>query len=112
MSYKSKTPIIITSPTSSEQTNDESKAREITEVLYHYKKKYSNFNIICSIIAAILSWYCNKNNPIYVKILYVLIALLLSYWYLIFYLIYYVFLNNSCSDEIIYNFYYLMHHYK
>jgi hypothetical protein len=76
------------------------KAKEITEVIAEYKKKYSNIYVICSIIALILSWNCNKGTPIYLKILYSLIAIILSYWYLLFYLVYYIYLNKNCSDEI------------
>ena len=75
--------------------------------LYHYSnidkllnKKYNNFNIICSIIAFILSWNCNKESSIYLKLLYSLIAIILSYWYLLFYLVYYIYLNKNCSNEI------------
>ena len=72
---------------------------EITDVLLSYKKKYNNFNIICSIIALIISWNCNKNNPFYLKSLYGIIAILLSYWYILFYLIYYVLLKKDCKDD-------------
>ena len=92
--------IIINADQHLSTNKSETKAEEITEVLYQYKKKYNNFNIICSIIALILSWNCNKEYPIYIKLLYGLIALLLSYWYLIFYVIYYIYLHKKCSDEI------------
>ena len=103
MSYKSTTqirPIIITSTQPVSKNDSGSKAEEITEVFYEYKKKYNNINIICSIIAFIFSWNCNKESPIYLKVLYCLIAIILSYWYLLFYLVYYIFLNKKCSDEI------------
>ena len=112
MSYKSNTnikPIIITTPSMSKHESEiknesEYKAEEITEVIYEYKKKYNNIYILSSIIALILSWNCNKDYPIYLKILYALIAVILSYWYLLFYLVYYIYLNKKCSDEITFNF--------
>jgi len=85
-------------------TNDNTnKAIQITEVLTEYKKKYSRLNILCSIIALILSLNCNKESPIYFKLLYGLIAVILSYWYLLFYLIYYILLNKKYSDDITFN---------
>jgi hypothetical protein len=89
-----------------DQSTNENKIQpeEITQVIYTYGKKYNNFTIICSIIAVILSIKCNHNSPIYLKLLYGIIAILLSYWYILFYLIYYIFLKKSCSDDITFDF--------
>jgi hypothetical protein len=102
MSYKLPIQIrpIITPIQTVSKYESETKAEEITEVIYQYKKKYNNFNIICSIIALILSWNCNKGSSIYLKLLYSIVAIILSYWYLLFYLVYYIYLNKNCSDEI------------
>ena len=78
----------------------EVKGEEITEVIVKYKNKYNNLYAIRAIIAFILSWLCNKEQPFYLKLLYGIIALILSYWYLLFYFIYYIYLNKNCSDEI------------
>ena len=97
------TPIVIINNPQQENIS-RAEAEEITNVIYGYGKKYSNFNIVCSIIGAIISWNCNENRSMSYKILYSLVAILLSYWYLLFYAIYYIVLKNKCSDEITFNY--------
>ena len=102
-SNKTAKAVVITSNTNnpSSEIHSEIKAEEITDVLIKYSKSYNNFTTVCSIIAFILSWRCNNEKPLFEKILYGIIALLLSWRYLIFYFIYYSYMENDCKNDIV-----------
>lgn len=51
-------------------------------------------SIMC--IAAYLAWDCNKNNGMFLKILYTILASLFSGFYILFYTVYRIILKNSC----------------
>lgn len=54
--------------------------------------------ILVSILAAVLSWQCNKNQPIFLRIVYALIAAIFGWVYLIYYA--FVHVNIKRSDGI------------
>lgn len=52
--------------------------------------------LILSLIVINLSWKCNKNSNIILRIIYTLIALSFSEIYIFYYAIYRLYLGNSC----------------
>tara|TARA_B110000971_G_scaffold74459_1_gene76399 strand:- start:2328 stop:2591 length:264 start_codon:yes stop_codon:yes gene_type:complete len=64
----------------------------------HWIKLYSTgiIRIILSVIAIYLSWDCNKNSGIFMKIILAIVAFLFSEIYILYYAVYRVFMGNSC----------------
>ena len=65
---------------------------------YRAKKYFLAFlNLTLAIIAGYLCWNCNKNEPAWLKILYTIIAVIFSGFYMLYYLIYRVIINVPCK---------------
>jgi len=64
----------------------------------HWIKLYATgiIRIILSVIAIYLSWDCNKNSGIFMKIILAIVAFLFSEIYILYYAVYRVFMGNNC----------------
>lgn len=57
-------------------------------------------NWITTIIALIMAWNCNVHEPLWVRILVLLIAFLYSEIYVSYYILYHWILKNPCANSI------------
>ena len=65
---------------------------------YKIKKYILGFlNLILAVIAGYLCWNCNTNTPIWLKIIYTIIAVIFSGIYMLYYLIYRIIINVPCK---------------
>ena len=54
-------------------------------------------HLAVSIFAVYLSWNCNINETLPIRILYAIFAFICSFGYIIFYLVYRILMGNECS---------------